>query len=161
MTEKRIFTDQELEEMGARTLDLLLTAIDAGDKEGAQARAWRMQKEFQYLHDGQRLHEAAPYHLGHGGLPHLLCALSRDGGSRCLQRFQRYPRGVLHAAGQEEALGCLSGRFVTASKVRDDILGRGDERDGRQHPLKDCLVQPAVCVGAGIERHDQAVEPVG
>lgn len=52
MTEKRIFTDQELEEMGARTLDLLLAAIDAGDKEGAQALARRMQKEFQYLHDG-------------------------------------------------------------------------------------------------------------
>jgi hypothetical protein len=33
---KRIFTDKELEEMGKRPLDLLLEAIDAGDKEKAK-----------------------------------------------------------------------------------------------------------------------------
>ncbi|MBN1322187.1 MAG: hypothetical protein JXA87_15245 [Thermoleophilia bacterium] len=52
MIEKRIFTGQELEDMGARTLDLLLAAIDAGDKDQAKALAERMQREFQYLHDG-------------------------------------------------------------------------------------------------------------
>ena len=39
MTEQRIFTDQELKEMGARTLDLVLEAIDAGDKDKAKALA--------------------------------------------------------------------------------------------------------------------------
>jgi hypothetical protein len=49
---KRIFTDEELEEMGKRTLDLLLEAIDSGDKEKAKHLANRMYKEFNYLHDG-------------------------------------------------------------------------------------------------------------
>ena len=52
MTEERVFTDQELKEMGARTLDLLLEAIEAGDRDRAKALAGRMQREFQYLHDG-------------------------------------------------------------------------------------------------------------
>jgi hypothetical protein len=52
VTDTRVFTDQELEEMGARTLDLLLEAIDAGEKDEAKVLAGRMQKEFQHLHDG-------------------------------------------------------------------------------------------------------------
>lgn len=52
MTGKRIFTDQELEELGARTFDLLLEAIDAGETGKAKALALRMQQEFQHLHDG-------------------------------------------------------------------------------------------------------------
>lgn len=49
---KRVFTDEELEEMGKRTLDLLLEAIDSGDKAKAGDLAQRMYKEFNYLHDG-------------------------------------------------------------------------------------------------------------
>ena len=49
---KRVFTDKELEEMGRRTLDLLLEAIDSEDKEEAKDLARRMYKEFNYLHDG-------------------------------------------------------------------------------------------------------------
>ena len=52
MTEERLFTDQELEEMGIPTLDLVLAAIDAGDKEQAKALAKRMKQEYNYLHDG-------------------------------------------------------------------------------------------------------------
>ncbi len=52
MSNKRIFTDQELQEMGTRTLDLVLEAVDAGDKEKAKQLAQRMQEEFNYLHDG-------------------------------------------------------------------------------------------------------------
>jgi hypothetical protein len=48
----RIFTDQELEEMGTRTLDLVYKAIDEGDKEKAKQLAARMYQEFNYLHDG-------------------------------------------------------------------------------------------------------------
>ena len=49
---ERIFTDEELREMGTRTLDLVLEAIDAGDKEKAKALAKRMKEEFNFLHDG-------------------------------------------------------------------------------------------------------------
>jgi hypothetical protein len=52
MNGKRIFTDKELEEMGARTLDLVLDAIDAGNKEKAKELANRMYREFNHLHDG-------------------------------------------------------------------------------------------------------------
>jgi hypothetical protein len=52
MSEKRIFTDQELKEMGMRTLDLVLAAIDAGDKAKAKELAERMYREFNFLHDG-------------------------------------------------------------------------------------------------------------
>jgi len=52
MKPKRIFTDQELKEMGTRTLDLVFEAIDAEDKDKAKELAQRMYKEFNYLHDG-------------------------------------------------------------------------------------------------------------
>jgi hypothetical protein len=49
---KKIFTDEELEEMGKRTLDLLLEAIDAGNKDKAKFLAQRMLAELKHLHDG-------------------------------------------------------------------------------------------------------------
>jgi hypothetical protein len=52
MSQKRLFTDQELKEMGRRTLDVVLEAIDAGDKEKAKELAKRMYQEFNFLHDG-------------------------------------------------------------------------------------------------------------
>ncbi len=52
MNNERIFTDQELKQMGTRTLDLVLEAIDAGDKEKARKLANRMYREFNFLHDG-------------------------------------------------------------------------------------------------------------
>jgi hypothetical protein len=52
MDNKRLFTDQELQEMGKRTLDLVLEAIDAGNRERAKELAQRMKQEFNYLHDG-------------------------------------------------------------------------------------------------------------
>jgi hypothetical protein len=52
MDNKRIFTDRELQEMGKRTLDLVLEAIEAGNKERAKELAIRMKQEFNYLHDG-------------------------------------------------------------------------------------------------------------
>lgn len=52
MNSNRIFTEKELEEMGTRTLDQVLLAIDAGDKEKAKELASRMYKEFNFLHDG-------------------------------------------------------------------------------------------------------------
>ena len=52
MNSQRVFTDRELKEMGTRTLDLVLEAIDAGNKEKAKELAKRMYQEFNYLHDG-------------------------------------------------------------------------------------------------------------
>lgn len=52
MSNQRIFTDEELQEMGRRTLDVLLEAIDSGDQERAKKLAQRMYKEFNHLHDG-------------------------------------------------------------------------------------------------------------
>jgi hypothetical protein len=52
MKSKRVFTNKELKEMGTRTLDLVLEAIDAGNKEKAKELANRMYREFNYLHDG-------------------------------------------------------------------------------------------------------------
>jgi hypothetical protein len=52
MNNKRIFTDDELKEMGRRTLDVLKDTIDAGDTEKAKELAERMYREFNHLHDG-------------------------------------------------------------------------------------------------------------
>ena len=52
MKNKRVFADKELKEMGTRTLDLVLEAIEAGNKPRAKDLAERMYKEFNYLHDG-------------------------------------------------------------------------------------------------------------
>jgi hypothetical protein len=52
MAKKREFTDAELKELGTRTLDLVLQAIDSGDKEKARDLAKRMYAEFNFLHDG-------------------------------------------------------------------------------------------------------------
>ena len=52
MSKDRLFTDAELNEMGARTLDLVLQAIDEGDKKKAKELAERMYREFNHLHDG-------------------------------------------------------------------------------------------------------------
>lgn len=48
---KRVFTNEELREMGERTIDLLNQAIDAGDKEKAKNMAKRMFDECFILHD--------------------------------------------------------------------------------------------------------------
>jgi hypothetical protein len=51
MKKNRVFTDKELKDMGARTLDLILEAIDAGDKDKAKELCHRMVQESQFLHD--------------------------------------------------------------------------------------------------------------
>ncbi len=52
MTRERVFTDEELKAMQTRTLDVLLDAIDSGDKERSKELAQRMYEECNYLHDG-------------------------------------------------------------------------------------------------------------
>lgn len=47
----RVFTEQELKEMGVRTLDALTEAIEAGDKDRAKKLAERMYQETLKMHD--------------------------------------------------------------------------------------------------------------
>ena len=51
MLKKRVFTDEEMEEMGALPLDLLNNAIEAGDKEKAKRHAKNMYRESLQMHD--------------------------------------------------------------------------------------------------------------
>ena len=51
MSLARIFSDDELREMGRRSLDRVLEAIDAGDPEEAKRLAQRMSNEFVSMHD--------------------------------------------------------------------------------------------------------------
>ena len=54
MNENMVFSDEELEMLGARTLDVLLEAIEAGDGDKAAKLAKRMYAEFQGMHDFYR-----------------------------------------------------------------------------------------------------------
>ncbi len=54
MIKDRVFMNQELKEMGTRTLDLVLEAIEAGDKEKAKKLSKRMYDEFMGSGDGYR-----------------------------------------------------------------------------------------------------------
>ena len=51
MEKKRVFSQGELDAMGARTLDLLQESIEAGDKEAAMKLSRRMYNEFSAMHD--------------------------------------------------------------------------------------------------------------
>jgi len=51
MSKERRFSDEELEAMGQRTLDLILAALEAGDRETAQKLSQRMYNEFLSMHD--------------------------------------------------------------------------------------------------------------
>ena len=48
----RIFTDEELNELGALTIDKLKAAADDGDAESVKALADKMYSQLAYLHDG-------------------------------------------------------------------------------------------------------------
>jgi hypothetical protein len=51
MSNQRIFTEEELESMGKRTLDVLQASIEAGDLEKAKILSQRMYNEFLSMHD--------------------------------------------------------------------------------------------------------------
>jgi len=51
MSEQRIFSSEELANLGKLTLELVEDAIDAGDKEKAKKLSRRMYKEFLSMHD--------------------------------------------------------------------------------------------------------------
>jgi hypothetical protein len=51
---EQLFTADELREMGRRTLDRLIEAVDEGDPDAAKKIAQRMYNEFLSMHDGYR-----------------------------------------------------------------------------------------------------------
>ena len=51
MSDNRLFTDEELKDLGQRTLDLLKDALDKGSNENAKNLARRMYREFLGMHD--------------------------------------------------------------------------------------------------------------
>lgn len=51
MKKENIFTREELQAMGERTLDLVQAAVEAGDKEEAKRLSRRMYAEFTAMHD--------------------------------------------------------------------------------------------------------------
>ncbi|MFC1993167.1 hypothetical protein ACFLV3_05120 [Chloroflexota bacterium] len=51
MAQNRLFDENELKEMGRRTVDLVQEAIDAGDHERAKKLTRRMYREFLAMHD--------------------------------------------------------------------------------------------------------------
>jgi hypothetical protein len=52
MAESKLFTQQELDELGTQTVDLIQIAIDKDDKERAKALTLRMHEEFSAMHNG-------------------------------------------------------------------------------------------------------------
>lgn len=51
MPEKRLFTEEELKEMGERTVDMVVKAVNEGKAEEAKRLANRMYREFTAMHD--------------------------------------------------------------------------------------------------------------
>ena len=51
MAGEKLFTENELREMGIRTVDAIISAVDAGDNEKAKKLSRRMYKEFESMHD--------------------------------------------------------------------------------------------------------------
>ena len=54
MNKEKVFTQEELDELGTTTLDLIERAIDAGDYKKAKELSKRMYKEFMMQHDFYR-----------------------------------------------------------------------------------------------------------
>ncbi len=51
MREKKVFTEEELNEMGMQTADVIVASIDAGDRQKAKKLTRRMYQEFLAMHD--------------------------------------------------------------------------------------------------------------
>lgn len=134
MSEERIFSDEELKEMGARTLDLLLKSIEEKDHERATMLGKRMYAEFLAMHD-----------LYRDWITHLLSFIGT-----------RYGDGDLSEALNETVFGFtkrLSSRYANKGiKRKVQILAAGLR--GHLHPFTiteegDCFVITASVCGSG------------
>jgi hypothetical protein len=103
MSDKRIFTDEELKEMGTPTLDLIKRAVDAGEKEKAKRLAERLQSEIGHLHDG--------YMVWVSG---LLSYIYRNYGVDAVEKAEREAHGI-------------EGRSVFKPSGKTDLRSRVEE----------------------------------
>lgn len=78
MKTKQVFTEQERKDMGRTTLDVVLEAIDSGDKEKAKALVKRMHQESLTIHDSYAKTKAAT-------LSHIYRTYGADGLERALR----------------------------------------------------------------------------
>jgi len=92
MSKERMFTKEELEAMGARTLDLLQANIEAGDKEKAKKLSQRMYNEFLAMHDLYRdwVTDLLSFIGRHHGDEVLYEALNETYGGSALRLGKRY-----------------------------------------------------------------------
>ncbi len=83
MKKNRAFTEEELAQMGRRTLDCLSEAIGSGDQERARRLANRMYREFSAIHDLYRdwLADMMDYVYRTGGPDELYRALRKSIGA--------------------------------------------------------------------------------
>ncbi len=51
MSKERLFTEEELNQLGTPTAELIVAAIDAGDSERAKELAWQLNTEATGFHD--------------------------------------------------------------------------------------------------------------
>jgi hypothetical protein len=134
MKAKELFSQEELEAMGARTLDLLLASIEDGDKGSAKGFSQRMYNEFSAMHD-----------LYRDWVTDLLTFIGR-----------RFGDGVLHDALKQSVEGftsALSKRYAGKSARRKmEILAAGLR--GHLFPFRveedeeKFIIMPEVC-GSG------------
>ena len=116
MSSERIFTQEELEAMGMRTLDLLQASIDAGDKEKAKQLSQRMYSEFLGMHD-----------LYRDWITHLLTFIGK-----------RYGDKVLYEALEETVGGSTArlGKRYANKSIRQKIAMLVAGLRGHLQPLK-------------------------
>jgi hypothetical protein len=121
----RVFTDQELKEMGALTLDLLTEAIEAGDKDRAKQLAKRMYQETLKMHDMY-----VDWAAG------LMDWIYKNYGDDSLQQAMR------------KMLGDFMGKMPDMRKVdfRLRVQGTASSLRGHQQPLKLVEDDEKVCI---------------
>ena len=91
---ERLFSEEEIREMGKRTVDRLTEAIDAGDAEQAKKIAQRMYNEFLGMHDLYRNWTTATLsevgkRFGDEVLEEVMMAGVKPGGCRIWKKCRR------------------------------------------------------------------------
>ena len=121
MTKKRVFTDEELKEMGRRTLDVLLEAIDTDNKEKAKELANRMYQESRGMHDMMcvQLTGLMSYIYETHGEEDFYHAIRRMIGSYSDERAEQYAKADFRQRVEIRAAG-LRGHLEPMTVVEDD-----------------------------------------
>jgi hypothetical protein len=121
MSEKKLFSQEELDAMGARTLDLLLKAIESGDREGSANLAKRMYAEFLGMHDFYRDWLTDLFsHVGRRYGDEDLSQAMQDTVRRFTRRLRERYEGKTPRRRMEVLLAGLRGHLHPMKIVEDD-----------------------------------------